>query len=164
MVGWEVLVLRDSNLALLLDRAPVERMVESTIYDLLDIVAIDDSLVSIWSWSKEIDVADLNLSGSAMLDRAHLRGGASCSRAVRPIHRLRCAQCEWHALRACAGGVRTRHVLKASALLRLVFKKRRAGMTSPKRVGRKYPSWHDSVRNTSRADLYRRGLYSTRVV
>ena len=109
VVGWEVLVLRDSNLALLLDRAPVERMVESTIYDLLDIVAIDDSLVSIWSWSKEIDVADLNLSGSAMLDRAHLRGGASCSRAVRSIHRLQCAQCEWHALRACAGGVRTRH-------------------------------------------------------
>ena len=104
MVGWEVLVLRDSNLALLLDRAPVERMVESTIYDLLDIVAIDDSLVSIWSWSKEIDVAGLNLSGSAMLDRAHLRGGASCSRAVRSIHRLRCAQCEWHALRACCWG------------------------------------------------------------
>ena len=104
MVGWEVLVLRDSNLALLLDRAPVERMVESTIYDLLDIVAIDDSLVSIWSWSKEIDVANLNLSGSAMLDRAHLRGGASCSRAVRSIHRLRCAQCEWHALRACCWG------------------------------------------------------------
>jgi len=91
-------------LALLLDRAPVERMVESTIYDLLDIVAIDDSLVSIWSWSKEIDVADLNLSGSAMLDRAHLRGGASCSRAVRSIHRLQCAQCEWHALRACCWG------------------------------------------------------------
>ena len=101
VVGWEVLVLRDSNLALLLDRAPVERMVESTIYDLLDIVAIDDSLVSIWSWSKEIDVADLDLSGSAMLDRAHLRGGASCSRAVRSIHRLQRAQCEWHALRAC---------------------------------------------------------------
>ena len=138
MVGWEVLVLRDSNLALLLDRAPVERMVESTIYDLLDTVAIDDSLVSIWSWSKEIDIADLNLSGSAMLDRAHLRGGASGSRAVRPIHRLQCAQCEWHALRACCGGVRTRHVLKVRPPRgALGFKKRRAGKTSPKRVGQK---------------------------
>ena len=138
MVGWEVLVLRDSNLALLLDRAPVERMVESTIYDLLDIVAIDDSLVSIWSWSKEIDVAGLNLSGSAMLDRAHLRGGASCSRAVRSIHRLRCAQCEWHALRACCWGGENSPCAESVHVVRLVFRSAELARLRPK-------EWADKI-------------------
>ena len=62
VVGCEVM-LDGSNLALLLDRAPVRRVVESAVYDLLDTVATDDSLVFPWSRSKEIDVVDHDLSG-----------------------------------------------------------------------------------------------------